>query len=227
MKGVGPLEKKKALILGSTGLIGKELLSILLEEEAYEQIFALVRRPGHVTHPKLKECVVDFDNLHPDEAFFKVDDVFCCLGTTIKKAGSRAAMKKVDVEYPVKVARYAKENGAAHYLVVSSVNANVKSPFAYSKMKGELEDQLKILSYETLSILHPSLLLGNREEHRFMEGLANKVVRAIEKIKKRPISSNIAIEGKKVALAMNRIAQESEKGVHIYSPKQIEQKVSI
>ena len=227
MKGEGLLDKKKALILGSTGLIGKELLSLLLKEEAYEQIFALVRRPGHVAHPKLKECIVDFDNLHPDEAFFEVDDVFCCLGTTIKKAGSREAMKKVDVEYPIRVAQYAKEKGATHYLVVSSVNANSKSLFAYSKMKGELEKQLKSLSYQTLSILHPSLLLGDREEHRFMEGLANKAVRVIEKIKKSTISSNIAIEGKKVALAMNRIAQESEKGVLIYSPKQIEKKASI
>ena len=227
MKGVESLKKKKALIVGSTGLIGRELLSILIEEEAYEQIFSLVRRPSHFSHQKLKECVVDFDNLQPNEAFFEVDDVFCCLGTTIKKAGSRDAMKKVDVEYPIRVAQYAEEKGAVHYLVVSSVNANIKSPFAYSKMKGELENQLKSLSYETLSILHPSLLLGNREEHRFMEGLANKAVRAIEKIKKSTISSNIAIEGKKVALAMNRIAQESKKGVHIYSPNQIEEKASI
>lgn len=216
--------KKKALIVGSTGLIGKELLSILLEEKAYEQIFALVRRPVHAKHPKLKECVVNFDDLQPDDVFFEVDDVFCCLGTTIKKAGSREAMRKVDVEYPVKVAQLAKEKGAAHYLVISSVNASMKSPFAYSRMKGELEDTLKSLSFETLSILHPSLLLGNREEHRLMEGLANKVVRALEKIKRGPISSNIAIEGKKVAHAMNRIAQESEKGVHVYSPKQIEEK---
>lgn len=215
------MEKKKALIVGSTGLIGKELLSILLEEEAYELVYALVRRPVHANHPKLKECVVNFDDLHPDEAYFEVDDVFCCLGTTIKKAGSREAMRKVDVEYPVKVAQLAKEKGAAHYLVISSVNASAKSPFAYSRMKGELEDTLKSLAYETLSILHPSLLLGNREEHRFMESLANKAVRAMEKIKKSTISSNIAIEGEKVALAMNRIAQESEKGVHIYSPKQI------
>lgn len=215
------MKKKKALIIGSTGLIGKELLQLLLEEEAYEKVHALVRRPVHTQHPKLAEHVVNFEHLQADEEFFEADDVFCCLGTTIKKAGSRSAMRKVDVEYPVKVAQLAKAKGATHYLVVSAGGANPKSSFAYSRMKGDLEEQLKSLSYETLSIFHPSLLLGDREEHRTMEGLANKAVRTIEKIKKSPISSGLAIEGKTVALAMNRIAQENEKGVHVYSSKQI------
>ncbi|MBD3109297.1 oxidoreductase [Bacillus sp. AGMB 02131] len=215
------MQKKKALIIGSTGLIGKELRRLLLEDAAYEKVYALVRRPVHTQHPKLAEYVVDFEHLQAAEEFFEADDVFCCLGTTIKKAGSRSAMRKVDVEYPVKVARLAKEKGATHYLVVSAGGANTKSPFAYSRIKGELEEQLKSLSYETLSIFHPSLLLGDREEHRKMEGLANKVVRKIEKFKKIPISSGIAIEGKTVALAMNRIAQENVKGVHVYSSKQI------
>ncbi len=215
---------KKALIIGSTGLIGKNLLSVLLEEQAYEQVYSLVRKPVHVNHPKLKEYVVDFDHLQAEEPFFEVDDVFCCLGTTIKKAGSVEDMRKVDIEYPVKVAQFAKEKGATHFLVVSASNANQKSLFSYSRIKGELEHELESISYESLSILRPSLLLGNRGETRLMEGLANKVIRGIEKVKRGPISSKIAIEGNKVALAMNRIAQERGKGVHVYSPKLIREK---
>jgi len=216
--------KKKALIIGSTGLIGRELLPVLLEEDAYEHVYALVRRPRHAKHKKLTEFVIDFDHLQAEESFFQVDDVFCCLGTTIKKAGSRDAMKKVDVEYPVRIAQLAKKRGATHFLVVSATGASTNSLFSYSRMKGELEEELKNISYNTLSILHPSLLLGNREEYRFMEGLANKAIKGIEKVKRSSISSRIAIEGKKVALAMNSIAQTSEKGVHVYSPKQIEAK---
>lgn len=213
---------KKALIIGSTGLIGKSLLAVLLEDQAYEQVYSLVRKPVHMKHHKLKEYVVDFDHLQADEAFFEVDDVFCCLGTTIKKAGSIEAMKKVDIEYPVKVAQLAKEKGATHFLVISSSNANQKSLFSYPKIKGELEQELKNISYESLSILRPSLLLGEREDTRFMEGLANKAIRGIEKVKRGPVSSQIAIEGNKVAFAMNRIAQEQRgKGVHVYSPKLI------
>lgn len=213
---------KKALIIGSTGLIGKSLLSILLDEQAYDEVYSLVRKTEHMKHHKLKEYVVDFDHLQADEPFFEVDDVFCCLGTTIKKAGSIEVMKKVDIEYPVKVAQFAKEKGATHFLVVSSSNANQKSLFSYSRIKGELEQELENIYYEKLSILRPSLLLGNRGETRFMEGLANKAIRGIEKIKNGPISSQIAIEGNKVAFAMNRIAQEQgEKGVHVYSPKLI------
>jgi len=219
--GVAMMGTKKALIIGSTGLIGKSLLSILLEEKAYDQVYSLVRKPGHMNQPKLKEYVVDFDHLQADEPFFEVDDVFCCLGTTIKKAGSIEAMKKVDIEYPVKVAQFAKEKGATHFLVVSASNANQKSLFSYSKMKGELEQELKNIAYENLSILRPSVLLGNREETRLMEGLANKAIRGIEKVKRGPISSQIAIEGHKVAFAMNRIAQEGGQGVHVYLPKLI------
>jgi dTDP-4-dehydrorhamnose reductase len=107
---------KKALIAGSTGLIGNELLQLLLNGEEYEQVVAIVRRPLEVKHSKLVEKVVDFDRMNEYHESFAVDDVFCCLGTTIKKAKTKEAMWKIDVDYPVAIARLASSHGAKKFL---------------------------------------------------------------------------------------------------------------
>ncbi|SHK84441.1 NAD-dependent epimerase/dehydratase family protein [Desulforamulus aeronauticus] len=216
------MKERTALIAGATGLVGNELLQILLQEKEYERVYAIVRKSLMLKHPKLIEIVCDFDRLEEVKEYFAVDDVFCCLGTTIKKAKTREAMYKVDVEYPVTLAKLAKAQGACHFLIISSVNANVESFIWYPKMKGQLEEQIKNIPFATTSILRPSLLLGMRKEFRFFEGIAIKVVRGLSILLRRSLPSQMGIEAKIVAQAMYQIAQMNKPGVRIYSPKQME-----
>ena len=130
---------KTALIAGAAGLVGNELLHFLLNGTEYEKVIAIVRRPLELSHPKLVETIVDFDQLEKFRENFIADDVFCCLGTTIKKAKTKEAMWKIDVEYPVGIARLASEQGADKFLLISSMGANPNSSVWYSKMKGKLE----------------------------------------------------------------------------------------
>mgnify|MGYP001954855040 CR=1 FL=1 len=222
-KGVCIHLRKTALIAGASGLVGSELLQILLKKEVYDRVIAIVRRSLGIKHPKLVEAVCDFDRLDEMEgSLFEVDDVFCCLGTTIKKAKSKPAMYKIDVEYPLTIARLACEQGARHYLLISAMNANSKSPFFYPKIKGILEEKVQVEPYEAISIFRPSLLLGDRKEFRFGENLAIKMFRAISPLLKDSWKSGMAIEAIAVAQAMYNAAQLSGNGTAIYDARAIE-----
>ncbi|WP_078427784.1 NAD(P)H-binding protein [Alkalihalobacterium alkalinitrilicum] len=216
------MKGKSALIAGATGLVGNELLHFLLNGNEYERVIAIVRKPLEIEHPKLKEVVCNFDKLEEIESYFEVDDVFCCLGTTIKKAKSKEAMYKVDVEYPLAIAKLAKEQQVNHFLLVSSMNANPKSALWYSKIKGILEEELKKIPFEKISIFRPSLLLGNRKEFRMAENIAGKVFRGLSVLFKGPWKSRLAIEGKTVAQAMYEVAQSNSTGVKTYSAQSME-----
>lgn len=208
---------KTALIVGATGLIGKELLSYLLNANEYERVVAIVRRPLTVKHPKLQERVLNFEELNEHkEVFDHVDDVFCCLGTTIKKAKSQEVMKRIDVDYPILVGKIAKECGANKYLVVSSLGANPNSTVWYSKMKGILEEELKKLNYVSLHIFRPSLLLGQRSEVRLGESIASVLLPALSFLLVGSLRKYRAIQGKQVALGMYTAAQSNKTGTIIY-----------
>jgi|GEM_PF-6060728 len=143
----------------------------------------------------------------------------------LKKAKTKQAMYKIDVEYPLAIASLASLKGAQHFLLVSSMNANSKSPIWYSKMKGMLEEQLQEIPFQTISIFRPSLLLGNRSEFRFGELMASKVFRALSLFMKKSWRSHLAIEAKTVAEAMYQVARKENKGVTIYTASQIEELV--
>jgi len=215
------MEKKTALIVGSTGLVGNELLHILLNSQEYQTIYALVRRPLEISHPHLIEVICNFEELNEVEQYFTVNDVFCTLGTTLKKAKTKEAMYRIDVEYPIAVAELARQHGAKHFLIVSSLQANKNSRIWYSKMKGELEEQLKQIPYETLSIFQPALLLGNRQEFRLFEKLGINIVRTVGAIFGKGLRSSLGIEAKTVAKAMYEVAQEEKKGIHVYTSRQM------
>lgn len=216
------MKGKIALIVGATGLIGSELLKILLETEDYSKVVVMTRTPLSLNHTKLVEKLINFNNLEKYEADFAVDDVFCCLGTTIKKAKTMEAMYKVDVEYPLAVANLALAQGAKQFLVISAMNADPNSKLSYPKMKGELEQQLKTIPFESLSILRPSLLLGERKEFRFGERVAGAIFKTIPFLFKGKLKKYKPIHGKDVALAMYRIAQMQNLGVNIYPSDQLE-----
>lgn len=215
--------EKSAWIAGGSGLVGQELLRLLLEDSRYSAVCALVRRPLGISHPKLQEIVCDWDRLEETADVPTADDVFCCLGTTIKKARTREAMYKVDVDYPLALARLALTRGARHYLLVSAVGANPRSRIPYSRMKGELEEQIKRMPYEAASIFRPSLLLGDRAEFRLGERIAVKVSRAFSKLTRSPLPASLAVEARTVAGAMLEAAQRRDGGVNIYDPRKIKE----
>lgn len=212
---------KTALIVGASGLVGQHLLHILLHNDAYEHIVALVRSPLNEQHPKLIEHIVDFDRLEEQPSLFAVDDVFCCLGTTIKKAGSQEVMYRIDVDYPYIIAKLSQQQGAQQFLVVSAMGANPQSSIFYSRMKGELEQKLAKLAYPSLSILRPALLIGERNEVRVGERLGAIVAKGTAWLMAGPLRKYKAIEGKQVAQAMFNLSQQDNAGVHIFDNKQL------
>jgi uncharacterized protein YbjT (DUF2867 family) len=163
---------KKAIIIGASGLIGKFCLSYLLMDKNYTEVIAVSRKALPIKDPKLKNIVCDFDNLESYAKEFVADDVFCCLGTTIKVAKTKENFKKVDLQYPIIFANITKRNGASKFLVVSAMGANKSSSIFYNQVKGEMEEQLKSIGFKGLYIFRPSLLLGMRTEFRLGESLA-------------------------------------------------------
>ena len=198
---------KTALVVGATGLIGRELVEQLLENDRYERIFIVVRRTTRWRHPKLTE-VVGFDHL--DATLPALDDVFCALGTTIAVAGSQEAFKQVDLTLPLDVARIAKQHGATRYAVVSAQGASLRSPFFYNRVKGELENGLKVFGFDHLIVARPSLLLGNRETFRFGETAAEVLSRPFQPLLLEKAPDVAPIQALHVARALIMAAEEGQ-----------------
>jgi uncharacterized protein YbjT (DUF2867 family) len=198
--------KKVALVVGASGLVGHQLVDLLLESPAYSEVIILLRRPFFPSRKNLREIVFDFEN--PDASVVLADDVFCCLGTTMKRAGSKDAFRKVDYTYPLAIAELALKNGAQQFLIVTAMGANSKSLFFYNRVKGELEEELLKLNYPRLKIVRPSLLLGQRQELRMGEKLGELFLRSLMFMMIGPLKKYSAIESAKVARAMVALAQE-------------------
>ncbi|MET4692438.1 NAD-dependent epimerase/dehydratase family protein [Endozoicomonas lisbonensis] len=196
--------QKIAVVIGATGLVGSELINQLISSKEIKTIITLSRRPLKQSADKLQNHVIDFDDLGQYKDLIKGDLFFSCLGTTRKQAGSTAAQIKVDFEYQLKAAQIASENGIPHYLLVSSSGANANSSFAYMKMKGALEEQVKTLPFKRVSIFQPSLLLGNRTKARVGEFMAGMVMPTLCKIP--GLHSYRPISGKQVASKMTEVA---------------------
>lgn len=173
------MNKRTALVLGASGLVGQEITRLLLESDYYDSVTIFVREPIQWQHEKLQQKQVDYLALEEYKEFFAVDDVFSCLGTTIKKAKTKANFKKVDYEYTLRAACLAEKQGVQNFLVVSSMGANPKSFFFYSQVKGRMEEELQKLVIGGIHIFRPSLLVGNRQEFRFGERMAEKLSRMI------------------------------------------------
>ena len=149
---------KTALVIGSTGLIGSQLVDILLESEHYQKVVIFVKRESGKSHPKLEQHIINFDAPETYQHLVKGDDLFCTIGTTIKKAGSQSAFRKVDYEYPIAFSKIAKTNKIKQFLIVSSLGANKDSNNFYLKTKGEMEAALAKANFETTVIVRPSIL---------------------------------------------------------------------
>jgi len=210
---------KTALIAGSTGLIGKHLLQLLLESDQYNLVKAITRKPLDFQHPKLENIVVDFDKMTEQYSHFKTDDVFCCLGTTMKQARSKDAFKKVDYDYPVEIAKVCKSQGAKQYSLVSALGADKDSSIYYNKIKGEVEEAISAVGYDRYHIFRPSLLLGDRTEKRSGEDAAKIVYKIFGFL----IPSKYkGIEGAKVAKSMLQFASAIENGKFIHESNELQ-----
>ncbi|GAB2688728.1 NAD(P)H-binding protein [Aliiglaciecola aliphaticivorans] len=205
---------KTALVLGATGLIGQNLINRLAADEGVEKVVAVTRRPVEYQSNKIVNQVVNFDELEQYSDVFTGDVLFSCLGTTAKQAGSVQKQRKVDFDYQYHAAKIAAENGVNHYILVSSSGANGKSISPYLKMKGELEDAVCVLPFKRISIVQPSLLIGERETFRLGESVASWILPTLCKLpflkRYRPIS------GDEVAKKMISISHTSANAKQIY-----------
>ncbi len=209
---------KTALIVGATGLIGDMLAHRLVESPAYDRVQVLTRKPLAWQHPRLQEIPFDFD--HPNGLLVRADDIYCCLGTTMKKAGSKEAFRKVDYQYPLDVARLGLENGASQFAIVTAMGASTSSSIFYNQVKGEVERDLTALNYPTLLIFRPSLLLGNRSDKRLGERIGSGVMRLFAPLIPAKYK---AIDADKVANAMLTTMQQHHKGPHIFESNDLQQ----
>ncbi|MBC5993657.1 oxidoreductase [Pontibacter cellulosilyticus] len=205
-----------ALIAGASGLVGSHCLDLLLKSDRYSQVISIGRRDLPLLHPKLEQRVVDFNKLQQYAAELAVDDVFCCLGTTIKKAGSKEAFYKVDHTYVVDLAKVTAAKGASQFIVISALGADASSMFFYNKVKGEMERDVQQAGFEAVHILRPSLLLGERTEQRTGEEVAFKLMKPLSGLMIGPLKKYKPIEAETVARAMLYVAAQQQKGTHIY-----------
>ena len=198
---------KVANIIGSTGLVGHQLLTQILDHPEFEKVRIFVRRASGISHPKLEEQIIDFDFPESWKHLVKGDVLFSTLGTTIKTAKTKENQYRVDYTYQYEFAKVASENGVSAYLLVSSLGANPKSSVFYSRMKGELEDAVAKLPFRKLVIIRPSILDGDRQEKRAGEKvgliLSRFVTRFILKVYK-PTPVDL-LASKMISLSLQKV----------------------
>lgn len=183
-----------ALVIGSTGMVGRELIKQLCESSEFEQVISFVRRSSGFSHPKLQEHVVNFDQPESWKELLKGDVLFSCMGTTLAAAGSKASQYKVDYTYQYETARMAAENNVPVYVLVSSTGANANSALFYPKIKGQLDEAALKLGFKSVQILRPGQLYGERQQKRSAELFAVKMMFAMNSLgifkKYRPIHAS-------------------------------------
>lgn len=203
--------ERKALVLGASGLTGSYLLEILLESDFYSQVTIYVRKPLGRSHPKLVEQLVNFATI---ESWTNADDVYCCLGATIKTVKTREAFTLVDLYAPLHIAKLQLSAGSKRFLVVSAAGANPKSSVFYNKTKGRLEEALKQLNYSSIYIFQPSFILGPRKESRWLEEIGIFFALKAIPIMKGRFKKYIPVHAKAIARSMAYFATHSKTGIH-------------
>jgi uncharacterized protein YbjT (DUF2867 family) len=199
-----------AIVAGATGLVGQALVRELAAESRWREVRALVRHalPPELSGPTIIAVQIDYSRLEPPPLWAAADHVFCALGTTMRQAGSAAAFRRVDFEYPVALARAAQAQGARHFLLVSALGAAPGSRVFYNRVKGEVEAAIAALGFRSVTIARPSLLLGQRAEPRPAERLG-KVLGVIAPPRWKPVPAA------RVARALVEAAKRDSPGIHI------------
>lgn len=213
---------KKAIIAGASGLIGSSLVKILLNDPQYSEVLALVRAPLELSNPKFNQIAINFDKLDDYAHLITGDVIFCTLGSTRKKTPDLTVYRKVDHDYPLKLADIAVTNSISQYHLISSIGANPEASNFYSKMKGETESDIKGAGLAGLVIYRPSLLTGNRKESRLAEGIMQGLSKVINPLLIGGLKKYRSIEAETVANAMAKLSHTEIKGIYIYESDDIQ-----
>jgi uncharacterized protein YbjT (DUF2867 family) len=213
---------KTALIAGATGLTGTELLKLLINDESYTRIHVISRRIPDLQSPKIIHHPALFNQLDELPIQQSIDEVYCTLGTTIKKAGTKAAFREVDFDAVVNLACWAKKVDVSRFVVISSIGANASSKNFYLRTKGQMETIVKQVNLNSLIIVRPSLLTGKRKETRTAERIAELVTFAITPFMVGKLRKYRPISAFKVALAMKSLAQSKFGDTYIIESDELE-----
>lgn len=213
---------KTAIVIGATGLTGTYLVAALLQDPSFSKVKILIRQPWAHPRPKLESIIVDFEDEESLALALQGDILFCCIGTTIKKAGSQENFKAVDYGIPVKCARIAKEQGVQQFLIMSSIGANAQSRNFYLRTKGETEEAIQAAGFHSVSIFRPSVLIGPRKEFRFGEWLGKFLIQLFYFLLQGRWKKYRGIKAATVANAMMIAAKENEEGVSVFESDAIQ-----
>ena len=214
---------KKAIVVGATGLIGSNLVNILAESAEYEMVLLLVRNVLPLTNRKILQEVIDFDELKSHILLISGDVLFCCLGSTKSKTPDMAAYRKVDHDYPLELAGIALQNQIPQFHLVSAIGAKASSSNFYTKMKGEIENDLKKVGLKCLQIYQPSLLTGDRKEPRLAEKILTAAMKLLNPLLIGSLKDYRSIAARTVAMAMYKQSLTNKAGVFTYTSEQIKQ----
>lgn len=214
---------KKAIIAGASGLIGSNLLQVLLDSEAYAEVLILVRKPLAVHHQKLKQIVLNFDDLDKHATGISGHALFCCLGTTRSQTPDKTEYRKIDHDYPVKLAQLAHKNNVKQCHLISCIGADSKSSNGYLKLKGETEDDVKAVGLPALHIYQPSMLIGRKTKLRWDESLINGLMAAVNPLLVGGLKKYRSIPAIDIARAMLIQSIDNETGIMIHQYEDIKQ----
>ena len=207
---------RTALIAGATGLVGSHVLDDVLEDDTWSHVVTVGRRTTALTHDKLEQRILDLGAVEAVADLPHADDVFCCLGTTIRQAGSQEAFRRVDHDYVASLARAGRRLGANQFLLVSAIGADPESSVFYSRVKGETEIDVRKVPYRAIQIFRPSLLLGERSAFRLGERVAMIAAPVLSLALLGPLRRYKPIHAHTVARAMVRVAREAPRGPNVF-----------
>ena len=212
---------KTAILFGSSGLVGHALMKAIVTHQAYTKLITFGRAETKASHPKLQHYVIDFNDLGKYQHLFKGNDLYMAIGTTRKKAGSKEAFRKVDFDLVFEIAKLSSLNGMDQLMLVSSVGADPDSLFFYTRVKGELEEAVRKLPFWAVHLFRPSLLMGDRAEHRIGEEVAINVMHRLKGVKSL-LGKYQPIDPATLARAMVQAAQEMKRGTFVYKSPELE-----
>jgi len=214
-------DKLTALVLGANGLIGEIIVDLLLKNDKYNMVFAVSRKGVNKESPKLVQIFADMHNVEEKIKDIRVDVLFSCIGSTQAKSPNKDEYYKIDHDYPILVSTLLKKNGCNAVCLVSSIGANAQSKNFYLRLKGQVEQSIMALGFESTYIFRPSLLMGKRKEHRLLETVTQKLSPLFNMLMIGPWRNFKSISAESVARAMIHTASLRTSGVHIYQTEEI------
>ncbi|NIG53501.1 NAD(P)H-binding protein [Chitinophaga sp. Cy-1792] len=215
--------EKTAIVIGATGLTGTHLVSALLHDGYYTHVKVLVRKHWFNPRPGLESIIVNYEDTGSLQSLLKGDTLFCCIGTTIKKAGSKENFRKVDFDIPVRCATIAHQNGVEQFLVMSSIGANLYSRNFYLRTKGQLEAAIEAIKFKGTYIFRPSFLIGQRKEFRLGEWISKYLIQLFYFLLQGKWKKYRGIKAATVANAMLKVAKKNEPGTYVIESDAIQE----